>query len=482
MFQKKLFKTLHQKKILHDGKPSFQFLTLALNSLREPKTTSQISSLVNFCKVQTKMSGKKPVQPQPPKLPKQKTPTSTNQAKNPGQNQLVPISPSLVANCYVVSIIPRPNYERPIISQPSYSSALASLAPRAFTSYTVDEPFGPIQLQQPSFPLTRKGRSPYVKKPYVQYISYIEPHLIHIKDPLAMAMEVLPSEWHYLPKHPEKNIKFYKNILIQKKSARVENILNRADPTVVLYHKFIITGFISSKEWGRHPFLLKPLAVKTLASPELFYSYYDYIDAFKKVLFYQNKNFDHSWFLMFDKKFSSTIPTWFLKWWEIFESVPQIFPEPFQEALRYFSSRLRSSQHNSQFPSILHLTIRYRIHWISMWSYTICNNLLNREFLLKWWDSFKIDQVISQINKDFPPPFQKTLAQPSQSQSSLDSIQVTGKSSQELKNHANQLLLQSKQLESQQKVSPAFSEASINHDPLLQDSQDLYDGYNLDED
>ena len=117
-----------------------------------------------------------------------------------------------------------------------------------------------------------------------------------------------------------------------------------------------------------------------------------------------------------------------------------------------------------------------------MWSYTICNNLLNREFLLKWWDSFKIDQVISQINKDFPPPFQKTLAQPSQSQSSLDSIQVTRKSSQELKNHANQLLLQSEQLESQQKVSPVFSEASINHDPLLQDSQDLYDGYNLDED
>ena len=90
------------------------------------------------------MFGKKPVQTQPPKLPKQQTPSSTIQAKKPGQNQLVPVSPSLVANRYVVSTIPRPNYERPLISQPSYSSALASPTPRALTPYTVDEPFGPI--------------------------------------------------------------------------------------------------------------------------------------------------------------------------------------------------------------------------------------------------------------------------------------------------------------------------------------------------
>ena len=119
--------------------------------------------------------------------------------------------------------------------------------------------------------------------------------MVHIKEPLALAMEVLPPEWHYLPKHPEKNIKFYKSILIQEKSARIENILNKGDPPVVLYHKFIITSFVSCKEWGQRPSLLK-----TLTSLELQYSYYDYMDPFEKVLFYQNKNFDHSWFLMFD--------------------------------------------------------------------------------------------------------------------------------------------------------------------------------------
>ena len=71
--------------------------------------------------------------------------------------------------------------------------------------------------------------------------------------------------------------------------------MNKGDPSVVLYHKFIITGFVSSKEWGRHPSLLKTLTdLKSLTGLKLYYSYYDYMDAFEKVLFYQNKNFDHS--------------------------------------------------------------------------------------------------------------------------------------------------------------------------------------------
>ena len=70
--------------------------------------------------------------------------------------------------------------------------------------------------------------------------------------------------------------------------------MNKRDPSVVLYHKFIITGFVSCKDWGRHPSLLKTLTnLKSLTGSELYYSYYDYMDAFEKVLFYHNKDFDH---------------------------------------------------------------------------------------------------------------------------------------------------------------------------------------------
>ena len=199
--------------------------------------------------------------------------------------------------------------------------------------------------KQPSSTLPpRTGRASYIKKPFVQHVSYIEPHLAHITDPLALAMEVLPHEWHFLPKSPKKSIRFYKGILYQEKSARIEDIQDRTNPSRVLYHKFIIQSFVSCKDWG-HPSTLKPLTL--LKGSEPLYNYYDYMDAFEKVLFFQNKTCDHSWFIQFDRNFNSQIPSWFLKWWEMFGSVPQNLPEPLQDALRYFSSKFQTDKHTS---------------------------------------------------------------------------------------------------------------------------------------
>ena len=333
-------------------------------------------------------------QPQPPRLSKQQNPGDSSQSQSLGK--IVPITPS--------QIIPSSH------GQPSYSSALASPAPRAINPYQVEKHFSLIQ-RPSSFPTQSRSRSPYIKKTFVQHISYIEPHLVHIKDPLALAMEVLPPSWHFLPRHPEKNIQFYKSILSQEKSAQIENIYSKGDNPIVLYHKFIITGFVSSKEWGQHPSLLRILRnFKSPSGTVLHYSYYDYMDAFEKVLFFQNQNFDHSWFLMFGKDFNSQTPSWFLKWWEMFGSIPLIFPEPLQDALRYFDSRCSSSKHRSQFPIILVFSQRYKIHWISMWNYTINSNLLDREFSVKWWDSLKINKIISQMYEEYPPPVEKPIA------------------------------------------------------------------------
>ena len=76
------------------------------------------------------MSGKKPVQSQTPRMPKQHITRSTTQAQNPGplvplpsSQRTQPVSSSSVANRYLVSTIPKPNYQRPQ-GQHSYSSAL----------------------------------------------------------------------------------------------------------------------------------------------------------------------------------------------------------------------------------------------------------------------------------------------------------------------------------------------------------------------
>ena len=78
----------------------------------------------------------------------------------------------------------------------------------------------------------------------------------------------------------------------------------------------------------------------------------------------------------------------------------------------------------------------------------------------------------------------RVIAYNTRSQSSLNSVQIAGKSSKELKDLAQQLLLQSEKLESEEKNSPASSEVSVNRNPVnpFQDSQNPYDGYNLDSD
>ena len=126
-----------------------------------------------------------------------------------------------------------------------------------------------------------------------------------------------------------------------------------------------------------------------------------------------------------------------------------------------------------------------------MWKYTINKNLLDREFLVKWWDNLRFNHIIDQVYRDFAPSIQKAIsnktaiAHKTRSQSSLDSVQIARKSSKELKDLGQQLLLQLEHLESAEKNSPASSEALVAYclnDPLFQDSQDPYDGCNLDSD
>jgi hypothetical protein len=57
-----------------------------------------------------------------------------------------------------------------------------------------------------------------------------------------------------------------------------------------------ITNFISKKDWGTHPSTLRPFVYF-----DILYSYYDYIDAWTKFMLFQTSEFNHFWFIKFDK-------------------------------------------------------------------------------------------------------------------------------------------------------------------------------------
>jgi hypothetical protein len=58
----------------------------------------------------------------------------------------------------------------------------------------------------------------------------------------------------------------------------------------------ILTGVLSGKDWGDHP-----SSSRVLDDSNAPYNYYDYIDAWFRFFLYQTPNFDHSWFVTFDR-------------------------------------------------------------------------------------------------------------------------------------------------------------------------------------
>ena len=83
----------------------------------------------------------------------------------------------------------------------------------------------------------------------------------------------------------------------------IKLIYDRTYTSKIVYHSLYIHNFVSLVDWGF------PYQLRDLPGHSIQYSYYDYIDAWFKVLLYQNESNSHSWFLQFDQKFKSELPT-----------------------------------------------------------------------------------------------------------------------------------------------------------------------------
>ena len=132
------------------------------------------------------------------------------------------------------------------------------------------------------------------------------------------------------------------------------------------------------------------------------YNYYDYIDTWFKVLLYQNKTFSHSWFLQFDQKFKSELPTWFLRWWTHYGAIPDIFPSVILDQVNYFSTVFSFTPQQREFPQLLIFISKYKIPWIFKWQYGISGKVIQRLHKVKWWNNFKIQRIVDIVQTEFP--------------------------------------------------------------------------------
>jgi hypothetical protein len=120
-----------------------------------------------------------------------------------------------------------------------------------------------------------------------------------------------------------------------------------------------IQKIVNQDEWDTHPHTPKSLKGHTIP-----YSYHDYINAWYKILLYQNETFSHSWFLNFDKNFNGKFPLWFLRWWSYHGPVLELLPTQLQDSVKDFSTVYKLSQHNSKLPILLGFMGKYKVPWI----------------------------------------------------------------------------------------------------------------------
>ena len=86
----------------------------------------------------------------------------------------------------------------------------------------------PTNLLKPFSPKTPNATQ-YVKKQYFQNLFSIEPNRAMIKDPLKLATNYFPLNFHWIPKHNGKNLSYYSAIIFHEKSVLIKSIPTKID-------------------------------------------------------------------------------------------------------------------------------------------------------------------------------------------------------------------------------------------------------------
>lgn len=136
---------------------------------------------------------------------------------------------------------------------------------------------------------------------------------------------------------------------------------------------------------------------------------------------------------------------------------PPVSTHTLKEALIHFSKMYKCSEYNSIFPLILLFCAKYKVPWIV--KYQIKNNILIRNFAVKWWDKYNRDKIIKFVFDEFPI---KEVIEDKPSSSSIQDL-FKGKTPEELAEICKLAAIQCKSTSVSGKHSPASSEGSISN-------------------
>ncbi|KAG5616237.1 hypothetical protein H5410_016061 [Solanum commersonii] len=177
----------------------------------------------------------------------------------------------------------------------------------------------------------------------------------------------------YFPGESFKTRKYYETLLISTGVEFQHFSRYNTSENVYNFSKMIVKQIIHIEDWGISSMTERQI---NLNNVKISFTYWDYIQAYKKVLCYNNEIHKHTWFIKVCAKiFSGPVPNWFLNWWSYHGPTIKILPKPFLKLYEEWVkispdlNILYQQEHISYLQQIEHICffIEFSIPWIHKW-------------------------------------------------------------------------------------------------------------------
>ncbi|KAG5621090.1 hypothetical protein H5410_006308 [Solanum commersonii] len=161
----------------------------------------------------------------------------------------------------------------------------------------------------------------------------------------------------------------------QESSVEFQHFLGyNTSENVYNFSKMIIKQIISIEDWGISSMKERQINLNKIPTN---FTYWDYINTFSKVLYYNNERHKHTWFIKVSANiFIDPIPNWFLNWWSYHGPTVKILPDPFLKLYKNWvkvSPNLNDLYHSDHVCYIeqirqIYFFIEFSISWIHKWT------------------------------------------------------------------------------------------------------------------
>jgi hypothetical protein len=368
----------------------------------------------------------------------------------PLQNKFTPLTPLALPAFYPSSSSYSPRAIRPSIN----SKLVSPLTFAINTPSSLNNPQKPLE-KLPFYTPPDSLSCPFIEKEYKKILFLIEPEYNSEGSILQITSKFFPTGFHYLPSSLEKTRLFYEFILVDTESIDITHTYDKNDKYKIIFSKFKIQKILSPSDWKAHPSSTRSFSRRF--SPQQ-YSYFDYMDAWNNMLYYQP--YDHSWFIWFKKDFPLKFPFWFIKWFHEWGPEVNIYPDFAAQAFENFSKEIKFPDHLK----ILIFHASFGISWITSWTFRKELSVPDSNIFwiircnkVKWWNKFNPELINTQVIQNWCAKHPRYLIKGLDTEKESEFLAEKSKFLADLSSSSNKKELL-------KKLQAAISESDINND------------------